>query len=98
MEIRAQFFPWAPLRKLFARMTDMSSNKQAQTRTVLFQLIENEVSTADALLDLGDLTGCDRHMSYALALAGDLRGPENLLMHQRLRGLSTKRTAFKKLR
>jgi hypothetical protein len=98
MEIRAQVFPWAPFRKLLARITDKNGNKQAPIRTTLFQLIENEVSTADALLDLEDLAGCDRHMSYAVGPASELRGPESLIMHQRLRDLRSKRTVFKKLR
>jgi hypothetical protein len=98
MEVRAQFFPWAPLRRFLARAADESKSRQFQTRTVLFQLIENEVSTADALLDLGDLSGCDRHMSSAIGLAEDLRGPESLMMHQRVRDLRTKRVTFKTLR
>lgn len=98
MERDAQFFPWLSLRRLFGLSADKSPSGTTPTRTVLFQLVECEVSTADALLDLNDLAGCDRHMSSATRYAEDLLGPENMVMHERLKDLRKKRTDSRRLR
>jgi hypothetical protein len=90
MDLRAQFFPWAPFRKLLDRFADKSSS-QPETRTILFQLVESDVIVADALLDLADFRGCDQHLSNATQLAEDLHGPEKMIIHQRLADLIKKR-------
>ena len=95
MTINAQIILWNPFRRLLAFRA--GSSKKAQPRSLAFQLVESEVCVADALLDLGDLVGCDHYMASAIKLAEELRGPENMLMHQRLRRLRSKRSEFKSL-
>ena len=85
---------WTPLRRLFGICADKPSVRLLQTRSLLFQLVESEICAADALLDLGDREGCDHHLSAAVLHAQALKGPESMLMHDRLNELSTKRNSY----
>lgn len=98
MTLSGRIYLWTPLCKLLGLSADRKSSIAIQPRTLTFQMVESEVSVADALLDLGDLAGCDQHMSIATENAEVLRGPENMLMHQRLRQLRQKRAEFRSLR
>jgi len=82
-----------PLRKLLglgARKVDTP----VPSRTLLFQLVESELCVADALLDLGDIAGCDQHLAVAVLHTQELRGPESLLMNHRTSLLREKRAAY----
>jgi hypothetical protein len=65
-----------------------------QSRTLLFQLVESEISVADALLEMDDVDCCDQHLAAAMRHADELRGPENLLMTQRISSIRQKRAAY----
>jgi hypothetical protein len=94
MELLPRLFFWLPLRKLLGLSADKVDSRPVQSRTLLFQLVESEVCVADALLDLNDIQGCDRHLSVALSQSQELRGPESLLMHQRIGLLREKRAGY----
>lgn len=94
MELLPRLFFWLPLRKLLGLSADKVDSRPVQSRTLLFQLVESEVCVADALLDLSDIEGCDSHLSVAVSQSQGLRGPENLLMHQRISLLKEKRAAY----
>jgi hypothetical protein len=82
------------LRRFFGLTVDNSFNRPVQARTLLYQLIESEISAADAFLDLGDLGGCDHNLSRATHHREQLRGPENMLMNDRVGRLKEKRSAY----
>lgn len=95
MTLSGRIFLWAPFRRLFGLSSDRLISTPAQPRSLRFQLVESEVSVADALLDLDDVKGCELHMLTATQQVEELRGPEYIVMHQRLRTLRQKRSDYK---